>query len=79
MAKRKRKLYISRGNKKVKEQKELIMELKELFLRDATEMSARGLYHQALASLPFVGGHIDKDTALVVRIKDIILRLEKGA
>lgn len=72
----KRKLYISPSTIAKKKTKELMAELKELFLRDDTEMAGRGLYHQAMASLPFAGGHIDKDTALVVKVKDIILELD---
>lgn len=73
----KRKLYVSPKTVARKDTKMLMAELKDLFLRDDTEMAGRGLFHQAMASLPFAGGHIDKDTALVVKCKDLILELEE--
>ena len=52
-------------------------ELKDLMLRDATEMSARGFYQKAMASLTGFGGSIDKNTTQVARIKELILLLDK--
>ena len=62
---------------KVSKAKELVKELKELYLRDDTEMAGRGLYHRALSVIYQMGGHVDKDTEQISRIKDIILELEK--
>jgi len=57
--------------------KDLVVELKDLFLREGTEMSERGFYQRILPSLPLTGGHIDKDSVNLARIKEIILELEK--
>jgi len=57
--------------------KELVSELKELYLRTDSEIMGRGLYYRVLAEIPLKVGHVDKDTALLVRIRDIILELEK--
>ncbi len=57
--------------------KELMAELEDLYLRGGTEMRERGLYHRVLADIGRLNGHVDKDTTLVSRIKDIILELKK--
>jgi len=62
---------------KITEARALMDELKDLMLRDATEMSARGFYQKAMASLTGFGGSIDKNTTQVARIKELILLLDK--
>jgi len=58
--------------------KELIAELKNLYLRTDSEVLGRGLYHRLIADISVMRpGHVDKDTSLIVRIKEIILELEK--
>jgi len=63
-------------NKKNKA-KALVRELKDLMLREATEMSARGFYQKAFSVLHSFGGSIDKNTTQLARIKELILQLDK--
>ena len=57
--------------------RELITELEDLYLRVDGALAGRGLYYRALFAMPLAGGHIDRDTDLVVRIKEVILELKK--
>jgi len=58
--------------------KKLVTELKELYLRDDTEIAGRGLYHRVKANPIMLGGSIDKNVEMIARIKDIIFALEKA-
>lgn len=58
--------------------KELVAELKDLFLRDGTELAERGFYQRSLPILGSFGGSIDKNTEELARIKEVILELEKA-
>jgi len=57
--------------------RQLVNELEELYLRGGSELRERGLYYRVLADISRLNGHIDKDTALVARIKDVILKLKE--
>jgi len=60
------------------EAKKLVAELKHLYLREDSELLGRGLCQRLLANISILHpGHVDKDTTLVARIKEIILELEK--
>lgn len=63
--------------KKKNKAKELVAELTDLFLRDGSEMRERGLYQRVIADIARLNGHVDKDTALLARMKEIILELKK--
>jgi len=57
--------------------KKLVKELESLYLRTDTEIAGRGLYHKVLPNIVKLGGHVDKDTELLVRIKELILEIKK--
>lgn len=59
--------------------KALVTELEDLYLRNDSEIGGRGLYHKVIPNVSHLGGHIDKDVALLVRIKDLILEIKKLA
>jgi len=63
--------------KKVDKLRELKDELLDLFLRDATELPARGFYQRVFPILNQLGGSIDKNTTQLVRIKELIIELTK--
>jgi len=56
---------------------DLKAELRDLFLRDATEMPARGFYQRVLPLLSQMGGSIDKNTEQLARIKELVIILTK--
>ena len=57
--------------------RELVNELDNLYLRSGSEMRERGLYYRVLADISRLNGHVDKDTALVSRIKEIVTELKE--
>lgn len=65
------------AKKKKVSAKDLVAELEDLYLREGNEMTEKGVFQRVKPSLPFNPGHVDKDTAQLVRIKDIILELKK--
>lgn len=65
------------AKKKKNKTRELVRELEDLFLREGTEMGERGFYQRIQPSLPLTGGHIDKDSVNLARMKDIILELKR--
>lgn len=63
--------------KEINDKQSLLAELKDLFLRDGTEMAERGFFQRVFPILNQMGGSIDKNTEQLVRIKDIIIELNK--
>jgi len=55
----------------------LVLELEELYLREDSEMAGRGLYQKGIHSIVHLGGHVDKNSALLNRIKEIVLELKE--
>ena len=62
---------------KINKARTLMDELKDLMLREGTEMSERGFFQRAMATLNSFGGSIDKNTEQLARIKELILALDK--
>jgi len=52
-------------------------ELKDLMLRESTEMAGRGIYQRALSAVLNMGGSIDKTTTQLSRVKELILLLDR--
>lgn len=63
--------------KKKNKTKELIAELENIYLKSGTEMREKGLYYRLMSDVAKLDGYIDRDTAILARIKDIILELKK--
>ena len=65
--------------KKARSLKAVVLELKELYFRNDSEIGGRGLYHKVLPNVCHLGGHIDKDTTLLVKIGELIEEIEEIA
>tara|TARA_Y100000310_G_C19956937_1_gene479470 strand:- start:151 stop:363 length:213 start_codon:yes stop_codon:yes gene_type:complete len=59
--------------------RELMNELKELFLKDGAglEMIEKGLYQKALANISSFGGSVDKNVEMLAMTKQVIEELDK--
>ena len=65
------------ARKKINVARALMNELKDLMLRESTEMAGRGIYQRALSAVLNMGGSIDKTTVQLARVKELILLLDK--
>ena len=65
------------ARKKRNEARALMNELKDLMLRESTEMAGRGIYQRALSAVLNMGGSIDQTTTQLSRVKELILLLDK--
>ena len=65
------------ARKKRNEARALMNELKDLMLRESTEMAGRGIYQRALSAVLNMGGSIDKTTVQLARVKELILLLDR--
>jgi len=63
--------------KKVKKVRVLLDELKDLMLRESTEMAGRGIHQRALSAVLNMHGSIDKTTEQLARVKELILELDE--
>ena len=65
------------ARKKRNEARALMNELKDLMLRESTEMAGRGIHQRALSAVLNMGGSIDKTTTQLSRVKELILLLDR--